>query len=340
MLKKSTFWIIRGIIFLFILPAFSLAQEEPLQVRGAQKEVVLNGYTRSDTAITVAAEVSGKVIRVNYDVGDTIEEKPFFEIDPTFIDFQIRNTRQSIKKLAAAKKKNESRTAYLKKEYDRFYQLHKGDRATEVKLDSAKEEWDQSILEQDTLDAERAALEITLAELLERKKRHNIHAPVGWVVVEKMVEAGEVITPNNPLAKVADFRKLTVPLSVSGEELAAIRSLSKVFEAELEGEPVKAKLKWVNPEFDEKTRKLMAELLLVDYEGERRGGLRFRLPLQIEAEGYWIPKAAVISRYDNPRVSLKETGETINIMVLGESNGHLIVADHPKLSPGTALASP
>lgn len=317
-------------------PCFSFGETE-LTVQSAKKEITLTGYTRSNASATVSSEVSGKVLKVNYDVGETVGEKPFFEIDPTFINFQIESTRQSLAKIKAAHKKNESRIAYLKKEFKRIDILHKGDRATEVKRDAAQEAFDQARLERNTLKAEKQVLNIALKELQERKKRHNVYAPKGWIIIGKTVEPGEIISTNTPLAKVGDFQNLVIPLSVSGRELEAIQALPEEFDARLEGRQIKARLNWVNPEFDEKTRKLSIELLLINYNKEKRGGLSFSMPFEIDAGGYWVPKSAVVNRYENPRVIVKGTEETVNIIILGESDGHFIIAENKSLPVGTEL---
>lgn len=334
-MKRTVFAIIA-----LLLAASPLSAETPLTVKPAQKRVTLTGFTRGDTTVTISSEVSGKMLKVNYDIGRTIGEAPFFEIDPTFIDFQIESLNQSIQAVEAARKQNESRVAYLRKEFIRMDKLHKGDRATEVRRDAAKEEYDQARLQRNSLAAEKAGLEAQLAELLERKRRHRIFAPEGWIVVRRMVEPGEIVTMNTPLAEVGDYQQLVVPLAVSAEMLDAIRALPELFDATLEGETVKTKLNWVNPEFNEETRKLAVELAVVNYGGERRGGLRFSLDLAIATEGVWIPKTAVINRYENPRVVRKGEEKPINIMVLGESDGHLIAAEDERLPVGTELAAP
>jgi len=272
-------------------------------------------------------------------VGQTVGDKPLAEIDPTFIKFQIESLRQSIQKVEAALKQNTSRTAYLKKEFERMNRLYEENRATtEVNRDTAAEDYQQSGLEQGRLKAEKAMLDAQLNELQERRDRHSIRAPKGWIMIRKMVEPGELVAVSTALAKVGNYRELVIPLSVSAEELEAIRLLPDSFPAQLEGKTVQARLNWVNPEFDEQTRKLAIELMLLDYKGEHRGGLRFSLPLQIASEGLYIPKAAVINRYENPRVALKQSGEVLPVMVLGESNGYLIVADDKQLPVGTELA--
>ncbi|HHC25030.1 MAG TPA: hypothetical protein ENK58_06410, partial [Desulfobacterales bacterium] len=185
-------------IFLFLCPCLSFAGDK-LIVQKAKKDITLTGYTRSKTTVTVSSEISGKVLRVNYDVGRTIGKKPFFEIDPTFINFQIKSARQSIKQLEISQQRMNSRVSYLRKEFNRIDKLHKGDRATEVKRDAAQEDLKQAKLEAQSLKSERAVLETTLKELQERKSRHNIYAPRGWIVVKKIVEASEIVSPNMPL---------------------------------------------------------------------------------------------------------------------------------------------
>lgn len=319
------------------LSGISYAQD-PLVIQEAKKEIVLTGFTRSRTTVTLSSEVAGKVVGVNYDVGQPIEKKPVYEIDTTFIDFEIQSVRQSLKKLEVAQKKLASQTDYLAKEFERIDILHKGDRATEVKRDAAAEEYEQAKFELDSLKMDIAMAKISLNELLERKRRYNIYAPEGWIVVEKIVEKEEIVAAGTPLAKVANYRTLVVPLAVSAKEYAKIKTLPPEFDAQLENRRITAAIHWVNPEFDEQTRKLNIELVVKEYDGEKRGGLSFALPLVIETEGLWVPKSAVISRYDNPRVTLAKTGETVNILVLGEADGYLIVAEDKRLPIGTELS--
>jgi hypothetical protein len=110
-------------------------------------------------------------------------------------------------------------------------------------------------------------------------------------------------------------------------------------QAFVEGHPVTAEIDWINPAFDERSRKLQVELILSDYEGEKRGGLLFSLPLVIAAEGLRVPRRAVINRYENPRVRLQNSGEMVPIIILDESNDHFIIAEDGKLLPGMALTA-
>jgi hypothetical protein len=317
----------------------SAGAADPLVVKKAYKEIVLTGYTRSITTRTVSSEVSGRVLQVNYDVGHTIGDRPFYEIDPMFIDFQIERTLRVLSKTKVMLKKAQSNMAYLRKEFERLETLFKSDRIAAVKRDAAHESLEQAGFEAESIAVEKALLETELKELRERKRRHRIEVPRDWIVVQKNVEAGEVVAFGTPLARVADFRQLVIPIYMSTEELSALKTLPAVFWAQLEKKPVKAAIGWINPEFNENTRKLNIELILVGYHGEKRGGLVFHLPLDISIPGLLVPKPAVVSRYENPKVILQTTGEEVQVLVLGENDGSLIVAEDARLPVGTQLVA-
>jgi hypothetical protein len=328
------------IITAVLLSAGIASAEERLVTAEAKKEVTLSGYTRSHKTMQVNSEVTGKTLKVNYDIGDTAGKRPFVQIDTTFVDFEIESTEKAIGRLEVALERADSRAEFLEKEFWRVDTLYKSDRATEQRRDAAEQEFTQAQLERDSMRLELEGLRTRLAELKEKRQRHSIYVPRGWVVTGRAVEAGEVVQPGMSLGTASDFRKLVVPLSVSGDELDAIQALPDEFAASVEGAPAKAKINWVNPEFDEATRKRSVEIVITKYEGPRAGGLRFTLPISVRTEGILVPRAAVTERYKNPRVRLKATGKAVPIIVTGESGSNVIAAEDPRLAPGTELLPP
>jgi RND family efflux transporter MFP subunit len=320
-----------------LLTPHPLPAQEKLIVQTAKRDIALTGYTRSQTAVTLSSEVAGRILKINYDVGQVIGELPFLDIDPTFIDLEIDSTRQTLKQLKITLNKRRSRVEYLDKEFQRIEKLFRRGSSPESRRDTFQEDLDQARYDQQATGVEMAVVRTRLQELQERKSRHTIFAPAGWIVVAKLVEEGELVTVNTPVARVADYGSLVVPLSVSAQELDAIQQLSPEFEVLLDGRPARAAVNWINPEFDEKTRKLGIELILRSNTGPKRGGLVCRLALKTAAEGLWVPKQTVVSRYDNPRVFLKANGAEVKVLVLGQTRDHLIIAEDPRLPPGTLL---
>ena len=322
----------------FLVLWSSAAAQDIYRVERAIKEVVLTGYTRAQETVTVSSEVSGRILQVNYEVGQVVNKNPFADIDPTFIDFQLESTRHSLSSLQIDLQRSKSRIDYLEKEFTRIDRLFRGQSTSETQRDKASEDLAQAKLEGESIRVRIAEVKTALAELTERRRRHRVSAPRGWIVTDKFVESGEIVAPGTAMGRVADYRELIIPLSVSGRELDAIRRLSSPFTAYLENKTIAAAVNWVNPEFDEKTRKLNIELIVRNYRDEKRGGLLFNLPLQIGTEGLRVPKSAVITRYENPRVKIRSTGTEVRVMILGESADHFIIADNQQLSPGMELA--
>ncbi len=321
-----------------LLWAVSLFAGDSLVVKHATKEVVLTGYTRSRTSQIVSSEISGRVVSVNYETGDTIENEPFIEIDPAFILFQIQSTLHSLEKLEITIRKASSRVAFLQKESSRIEKLFEEDMATESRRDAIVQDLEQANLELQAAIKEQSVLTTSLDELRERRSRHHIYAPQGWIVTDRNVEVNEIVQPGTPLATVSDFRTLVVPLSVTSEELSSIMSLPDNFDATLEGNPVKASIHWINPQFDEKTRKLNIAFIIRNYGSTMRGGLKLALPVNVQTEGIHVPKSAVSMRYENPGVTLKDNGQIVQLLILGDAGQYVIAAEDDRLVPGTELA--
>ncbi len=327
-----------GCLLVFALQMTVAAEE--WRVEQAGKEVLLRGYTRSITSALISSEVSGRVQKVNYDIGDRIVEKPFAEIDVTFIDFDLQSTRIALARVETRLHQAQSRVDYLTKELKRKETLFEKGRSTEVTRDAASQELDQALLDQELILEEQQSLTISLDQLVEKKRRHAIPGHREWVVTDKKVEIGEIIQPGAPLAVIQDYRELVVPLAVSNEELIAIQQKGGAFDARLEGLPVTASIYHVNPEFNEKTRKIDIKLLIRQYPEEHRGGLRLTVPVMIQMAGVKIPEAAVVNRYENPKVYPAATGKEIPISILDSSDGHVIIAEHEQLPVGTLLTKP
>lgn len=319
-----------------LIMAHSAWGQDALTVQQARKSVTLSGYTHSCAKLTIASEVTGKVVAVHYDVGQTIGELPFLQIDPTFIDFQIEQLTQSLAKLTVAASRNRSQKTFLKKEFNRIDRLHRDNAATAARWEAAAEQLDQADLAVQATYADLKAAEVQLKELKERRKRHSVNVAQGWIVVQRHVEPGEIIAAGGPVGQIADFSQLVVPLFVSAAELSAIQRITQI-ELSLEGQTVRAVLSWVNPEFNEQTRKLAIELALQDYSGERRGGLQAELTFEVPTDGLMVPKAAVTDQYDNPCVFLSADNQKVPIAILAERSDYWLIAETADLTVGSQL---
>jgi multidrug resistance efflux pump len=304
------------------------------EIMPAEKEVQISGFTRADKSMTISAEAAGRVLAINYDMGDAVSGDVFAVIDPTFTEYAIEAVNSSLAKLDTNINQLENRIAYLKKEYERVQELFLSEVETESRRDAAKQAMDQAEFEMASVEQERVSLLISLAELKEKLKRHYVKVPDGWQITDKLIEKGEMAAVGQPLGKAGDFRSLSVPLFVDNKQLKALKKNDKI-KVFIDGAMVDAALAKVNPAFDEKTRKREIELKVDMKNGF--GGMRVDVPLLVETDGIMVHKDAVVSRYANPKVKIKESGKTVDVTIIGSSGDMLILAKDSLLAVGTEV---
>lgn len=341
MILFSLLWFILLWIVLWIRECHA----EVWQVERATHEVILRGYTRSVRTAVISAEVGGRLIRVHYEVGDTLTQRPFAELDPTLIDFDIEATRLALEQLRIRILQMDSRIAFLKKDAQRKETLFAKGRTTEVIRDAANQELEQAMLDRERLIVEKNTLHVTLKRQQEQIARHTIPGMEGWIVTDRKVEKGEVIQAGAPLAVIQDFREMVVPLALSNDELKAIGSAmdespdqeNETIPVSVNGTPARASLYYINPEFDEKSRKTAIKIRIHGFSGTHRGGLGCEIPLRVRSKGVKIPSKALQNRYENPKVFVKGSDTPVPVTVLDRAEPWVIIADDPRLPPGTLV---
>ena len=230
---------------LMIVPALA----DTLRVEQGFRDETLRGYSRPINAATVAAEVSGVIISRYYEVGDTISNQALVQIDPTWIDLQLRENDSAIERTRIAIDQARSRTAWLEKEFSRRKALVAQGRVSESSFDEMEQQRDQSLLEIRLQEQQLQQLKVQRQTLVEQQKRHRPTAPSGWLVSRRYIDSNDLVSAGSPLMDVGDYRQLLIPLSVTSEELAALRQPSQ---ARLDGQTVGYHLHSVSPAFDEK----------------------------------------------------------------------------------------
>jgi RND family efflux transporter MFP subunit len=155
---------------------------------------------------TLAAQNSGVVKSVNFELGDKVKKgKTLVQIDADVLNAQIRALRANLK-VARDEQKNSS------KDYLRYKKL----------LDSksiTQKEYDDALLKSNSSSGNVKALEANLKELQIQSYKKSIKAPFYGVIVEKNINLGEWVNAGTPIAKIVNTSKaefiFNVPLKVA-----------------------------------------------------------------------------------------------------------------------------
>ncbi len=296
----------------------------------AQQTVTLTGFTRARTKLDLSPEMSGRVEKVFADIGEPIPTDGNFAcLDRTFINLDIESNRAEI-----ARTKID--IEYFSKQVDRYQKLVNQNSSSQIQLDDHKR----------SLETARQQLRILRTkgrELAERKNRHCISVPPGWLVIEREIEPGEWINKGDPAGQAGNFSELLIPYAVSMPEFQALQRFSDNIHIDMPdlGIRVPASLEKVSPGFDEQSRKIKIVLAIEGGRDGRRGGLRAQLSLNIPDENNTVtlPQSALDERYEQYWLQ-RDNGERIKVVYLGKDiqkskDGEpLVRVSSPLVKPG------
>ncbi len=294
----------------------------------AGRDVKITGFTRAHSTMPLAAEVEGKVEKVLADIGDQIAKDTIFAcLDDTFVKLDIKSAVNEIML-------QKIDIDFFSKEVKRHEALVKKNSVSISALDRLKKDLGNA------KNASNAAY-IKKLRLKELADRHCVKAPFGWRVIARDVEPGQWVNVGEKLGEVGDYSKLVVPLTLSAAEFNALKQSQHDLKVTLLGHSARipARIEKINPAFDEQSRKIQVELLLLGALAESRGGIRVEVSVNLPEAGthtFFIAKDAVEERYEEYWV-YKEDGSRVKVRYLGAQQDDKVKINSSDIKPGDRL---
>jgi HlyD family secretion protein len=190
------------------------------------------------TEVTVAAEVSGRVLDLRLDEGDRVAKGAMLgSIDtiPLVLERQTLIARRAAgasraREASANIAAFEVQQVVADRELARTQRLREQAAATSQQIDQAeqqarvvKEQLVGARAARATLTQELAALEAQVAQINDRLSRSRVVSPLAGTVLTRYVEPGEYVQAGQPLFKLASLDSLTFRAYVSGGQLSTLR---------------------------------------------------------------------------------------------------------------------
>ncbi len=302
----------------------SFAEEQWVQLQPSIRNTLLSGFTRAESRMPLTAEISGKVEKVVARSGEAIPESGNFAcLNDTFIRLEIKSVKNDISQHGVD-------INYYKKEVERHKKLVKRQISAVNILDGLNRDLSNSRLA-------LAKAKITQERLQERKSRHCIKAPAGWLVIENNIEPGQWINQGDVLAEVGNYSELKVPLSLTFKELEALQRSKENINLYFPEKnlSIAAKIDNISPAYDEQTKKIRVDLGLKEKKTDYRGGMRAELKLAVEGSDnvFIIDRKAIEERYEQYYLQRKD-GERIRVKRLNELDNNLVRISSPELKSG------
>ncbi len=287
------------------------AQETVYEAIAATQRETQIGFTRAYHRVVLSAELNGRVVSVNGDVGDSLPDGQALAcVDDTFITLELRANRAERMGLQVDRD-------YYRKEVARIRQLLQQNSSSQSQLDTAQRNLDKT-------ESQIEALSVQAEVLNERLQRLCIAPPSGWRVIERNVEPGQWVNTGESIGVAGDYQRLVVPFALSADEYRALQALQstgiRVSLTET-GQDLPAELIRVSPAFDPASRKIALQLLLDEGLTEHRGGQRVALTLDVPARdgAVMVPEQALRQRYEQYWLK-REDGAEIPVVYRGRES--------------------
>jgi RND family efflux transporter MFP subunit len=211
---------LRAAALLALLFARSLyaAETAPLQTTTVQYREVdqtyaAEGVVEAVKQSTVAAQISGRVVAVNFDVGDRVKKgQVIVRIDPTEVNQAFAASRAQVAQADATLRN-------AKAQFDRTQRLVEQKFVSAAALDKAQADYQAA-------KAQLAAAEAGGGQAAATRGYATVTAPYGGVVSARHVELGEMAVPGKPLMTGFDPGELRVTASLPQDQLNAVRKLA------------------------------------------------------------------------------------------------------------------
>lgn len=266
------------------------------------------GTLKFDRSSVLAAQNSGVVKSINFEVGDVVKKgKTLVLIDSDLLNAQINAIKANLK--AAKDTLNNSA-----KDYERYKKLLESKTITQ-------KEYDDSLLKRSSSSSKVKALEANLKELQIQSYKKSIKAPFSGIIVEKSINLGEWVSAGTAVATIVDTRKAEITFNIP---LNIFKGLNKGENYDiLVGEKtLKAKLNAAIPQGDKLTRTFPIKFKADVSETFVFDGQEAKVKLSKDAivEGLLLPRDSVIKRFGQNVVFFiddKMTAQMIPVQIVG-----------------------
>jgi HlyD family secretion protein len=199
------------------------------------------------TEVTVSAEASGKLLRFDVEEGNVLRAGTQVGIiDTVQLSLMKRQQEANMKSVKSQVPEFDKQIAILKqqiataeREKRRIENLLEAGAANQKQLDDIDAEialYNKQLNAQisslnitaRSLTEQSSALDIQVAQLLDRLMKCYITAPISGTVLAKYMEAGELASAGKPLFKIADTENLFLRAYITSGQLSGVKAGDKV----------------------------------------------------------------------------------------------------------------
>jgi RND family efflux transporter MFP subunit len=279
----------------------------------APSERRLDGVVEAINHATVAAQTSGRVVAINFDVGDYVPANA--------VIIRLRATEQhaGLSAAEAALSEAQARASEAQTRYRRILDMYE-------RQVVPKATYDQATADRDAAVARLGAARAAVVSAKQGVAYTEIRAPYAGVVTQRLVQVGETVVPGTPLMSGVSLQRLRVVVDIPQSIVEAVRKVMKgaVY---LDGQRIEAAQVTVFPVASTPSNTFRAWLDLPENARGFYPGMLVKVGFVIgERQALLVPASAVVRRSEVTAVYLVQPdgGTMLQQVRLGDHFGDQI----------------
>ena len=283
----------------------------PVQVaaveRGAiESRRVFAGTLTAHAEFVVAPKVSGRIERLDVDLGDTVTRgQAVAKLDDAEFVQEVAQARADIAVAEANLAEARAQLGIAERELARVERLRERGVASESQLDTARAD---QVARAAHVEVTRAQVTRAQAALESARIRLGYtEVSAGWsggsdrrVVAERYVDEGETVAANAPLVRIVELDPVTAVFFVTERDYALLAQgqATELTTDAFPGERFPGAIRRIAPVFRESTRQAQVEVRVDNADGRLKPGLFVRVEVVLEAvaDAVIVPAQALVRR--------------------------------------------
>ncbi len=265
-----------------------------------EEELTATGVLEAEQDITIAAEVGGTVKKVFKSLGDSCKKGELL------LKLDTESYGLSLAQAQAALASAEVNVTNAEREWRRMQKLEASQVATAQQLDNA-----EGALSLGRAQVKEAAAAVNLAR--RNLKETRVTCPFAGLIAERMVEIGETVAPQAPLARLVDAGDLKLVLSVTSDKLSRLEvgQRARLSDPALPERQYNGTVSRLGIAADPETRTFPIEVRVADEGSRLRTGqvVQAKLRLGVYEGVIAVPASAVRTDGPTPRAVLVKQGK-------------------------------
>jgi len=335
----------RLVLLIFIFNFENIFTDEVWQVLShpfiEEKEFVT--LVEPSRILHLSSEVSGKLIKAPFEIGQQIKQGDSFSIDDELYKMEVHLERKILEELKVRRdevKKNllhiESELNFYSKKWRRNQSLFKSQSISIEEYESVEKEYlraknnsdkVQSLFSISNINIEKQEIKVKLVETI--LKKYKTKLPEKWTVIEKYHEEGALVRANEKVVSLADLKEMKVVFYFTPEEIMSLKKVKniEVGIGEWEGKKYSVLLHGISPTVDPVTQKSKVEFRLNNelndflFSGFHA---KLKLPKLSKNTYFKVPKGYYKVEYE--QYYLKGVDEKVYpVEIIKKQNGYIII---------------